>query len=132
MANSIRPRSYKALYPNPFPVKLVHLETGAGGNCQFTSLSASIFPFKNHSADDIRKNVGLQVYRLSPEAFTRELKSYRNEVHFSGGWNPHLASTRKDLADAIMDPISTKNYWGFQGDDFTLMMFADAYETSVI
>lgn len=132
MTTVSRPRSYRALYPNPFPQPLVHLETGAGGNCQFTSLSASLYPLLNHSADDIRHNIGRQVYRLSQKQLDQELKSYQNEENFSGGWDPHEASTHKDLADAITNPIYTRNYWGFQGDDFTLMMFAHAYQTSVI
>ena len=126
------PRPYVPLKPNPFPIPLVYSETGGGGNCQFTSLSTSLFPLLRHSADQIRRNVASQVYALSHQSLQRELKQYRNERNFMGNWSRYSAKTHDDLAGAIAMPIITKNYWDFQGDDLTLFLFADFYQTKVI
>lgn len=104
------------------------------GNCQFHSLSRACTTL-GLSANELRLGVSKHISRMKRDEFERELGLYRLEVDnrdFAGSWSPYQCHSPGELADYVRAPCFSHKYFDFQGDFFTLRMFAQAYRYRVI
>ena len=121
------------------PLGLAHLyikDTGAGGNCQFSSIAEAIRPIAKTplTIADLREIAARQLQRLPEQQFQNMLSSYREEWkrhELKDGWNPFQVQTREQLAQAITHPNRNGNGFFFQGDHYTLELLSQALELNI-
>jgi len=113
----------------PLKLSLMKKDTGAGGQCQFTSISESLTPLWSYSASALRSVAAQGVLdRMTPVEFKVMKCTYQHEKSrenkFIGGWDPDQLQTKQDLASQILLANLPQNSTHFWGDDLTLSMIS--------
>ena len=124
-------------WKNKFGIENVLVWNPPGdGNCLFTSMSEALAPRLNYSVKELRYLAAQQVLNEDEDSITKViLPSYCEEYRrgeFVGGWNPLNCKTARDLADAILLPLSSDKGMDFQGDDVILNMLSKILKINII